>query len=80
MELQQEISLELNEKMVGRDMDVLIEGFVPGENVSIGRGYGDAPDVDGYIFVHSEGRLETGNMVRVRITGADAYDLTAELV
>ena len=80
MELQQEISEDLNKKMVGRETDVLIEGYVPGENVFIGRGYGDAPEVDGYLFVNTEERLETGDFVRVRITGSDAYDLTSELI
>ena len=80
MELQQEISEDLNKKMMGRETDVLIEGYVPGENVFIGRGYGDAPEVDGYLFVNTEERLETGDFVRVRITGSDAYDLTSELI
>jgi hypothetical protein len=61
MELQQEISADLNEKLKGCETDVLIEGYVPNENVYIGRGYGDAPDVDGFIFVSSEENLETGN-------------------
>ena len=80
MELQQEISEDLNRKMTGRRMDVLIEGYVPGEDVYIGRGYGDAPEVDGYIFVNTDERLETGSFVRVTITGSDAYDLTSELI
>ena len=80
MELQQEISEDLNGKLIGLETDVLIEGYVPGENVFIGRGYGDAPDVDGYIFVKTDESLETGSFVRVRISGADAYDLTAELI
>ena len=80
MELQQDISADLNRKMTGRRMDVLIEGYVPGEDVYIGRGYGDAPEVDGYIFVNTDERLETGSFVRVKITGSDAYDLTSELI
>ena len=78
MELQQEISLDLNERMKGRRMEVLIEGYVPGENVYIGRGYGDAPEVDGYVFVSSGKTLETGDFVNVKITGSSEYDLTAE--
>ncbi|MBR1901039.1 MAG: 30S ribosomal protein S12 methylthiotransferase RimO [Lachnospiraceae bacterium] len=78
MELQQEISADLNERMKGREIDVLIEGYVPNENVYIGRGYGDAPDVDGFIFVSSEENLETGDFVRVKITGASEYDLIGE--
>jgi ribosomal protein S12 methylthiotransferase len=78
MELQQEISADLNERMKGREIDVLIEGYVPNENVYIGRGYGDAPDVDGFIFVSSEENLETGDFVRVKITGASEYDRIGE--
>ncbi len=80
MELQQEISFDLNEKMTGREMEAIVEGFVPGENVYIARGYGDAPDVDGYIFVSSQENLETGDFVKVRITGYSEYDLTGECI
>ena len=80
MELQQEISADLNEKRKGTQTDILIEGYVPGEDVFIGRGYADAPDVDGYIFVKTSEPLETGSFVHGRITGFDAYDLTAELI
>ena len=80
MELQQEISADLNEKRKGMETDILIEGYVPGEDVFIGRGYADAPDVDGYIFVKTSEPLETGSFVHGRITGSDAYDLTAELI
>jgi len=80
MELQQEISSDLNEKLKGCETDVLIEGYGPNENVYIGRGYGDAPDVDGFIFVSSEENLETGDFVHVKITGSSEYDLIGELV
>ena len=67
-------------KLKGCETDVLIEGYVPNENVYIGRGYGDAPDVDGFIFVSSEENLETGDFVHVKITGSSEYDLIGELV
>ena len=79
MELQQEISADLNEKLKGCETNVLIEGYVPNENVYIGRGYGDAPDVDGFIFVSSEENLETGDFIHVKITGSSEYDLIGEL-
>ena len=50
MELQQEISLEKGENRVGQVLTVMIEGKVSGESAYIGRTYGDAPKVDGYIF------------------------------
>ena len=72
MELQQSISLQINQSYVGKTLDVLVEGFDNG--ISVGRSYRDAPEIDGMVFV--EGKLELGQIVPVRITGAMAYDLT----
>jgi len=72
MEFQQTISLQANQSCVGRTLDVLIEGFDNG--ISIGRSYRDAPEIDGLVLV--EGRVKTGRIVPVKITGAMAYDLT----
>jgi ribosomal protein S12 methylthiotransferase len=73
MELQQSISLQVNQSFVGRTLDVLIEGRDKG--ISIGRSYRDAPEIDGMVLV--EGPAPVGEVVPVRITGAMAYDLTA---
>jgi len=75
MELQQGISLQVNQSYVGKTLDVLIEGIDKG--VSIGRSYRDAPEIDGMVFV--EGKAKVGEMVSVKITGAMAYDLTGVL-
>ncbi|WP_027421994.1 30S ribosomal protein S12 methylthiotransferase RimO [Lachnobacterium bovis] len=80
MELQEEISFEKNEKMVGKVLDAFIEGKVADENVYIGRTYRDAPGVDGYIFVDTDKELMSGDMVKVKVTGAYEYDLIGELV
>ena len=72
MELQQGISMQINQSFVGRTLDILIEGFDNG--ISVGRSYRDAPEIDGMVFV--EGKLDMGQIVPVRITGAMAYDLT----
>ena len=73
MELQQDISLQVNQSYVGRQLDVLIEGRDRG--ISIGRSYRDAPEIDGLVFL--EGQAPIGGMVSARITGAMPYDLTA---
>ncbi len=65
-----EISLEKGESRVGRVLTVMIEGKVSGESAYIGRTYGDAPKVDGYIFVQTGELLMTGDFARVRVTGA----------
>jgi ribosomal protein S12 methylthiotransferase len=75
MELQQNISLQVNQSYVGKTLDVLIEGFDNG--ISVGRSYRDAPEIDGMVFV--EGKAKVGDIVPVRIGGAMAYDLTGVL-
>ena len=75
MELQQNISLQVNQSYVGKTLDVLIEGFDNG--ISIGRSYRDAPEIDGMVLV--EGKAKVGEIVPVRISGAMAYDLTGVL-
>lgn len=79
MLLQQEISAEKGEQKIGQEMLVMIEGKVSGENAYIGRTYGDAPKVDGYIFVQTGELLMTGDFVRVTVTGALEYDLIGEI-
>ena len=79
MELQQEISLEKGNNRIGQELMVMIEGKVSGESAYIGRTYGDAPNVDGYLFVQTGELLMTGDFARVRVTGALEYDLIGEL-
>ncbi|MBU5481895.1 30S ribosomal protein S12 methylthiotransferase RimO [Blautia sp. MSJ-19] len=79
MELQQEISLEKGNGRIGQELLVMIEGKVSGESAYIGRTYGDAPKVDGYMFVQTGELLVTGDFAKVRVTGALEYDLIGEL-
>ena len=79
MELQQEISLEKGNNRIGQELLVMIEGKVSGESAYIGRTYGDAPKVDGYIFVQTGELLMTGDFAKVRVTGALEYDLIGVL-
>ena len=79
MELEEEVIFDRNETLKGKVFCVLIEGKVCDENAYIGRTYRDAPNVDGYIFVHTEEELMTGDIVRVRVTGAHEYDLIGEI-
>ncbi len=79
MELQQDIAFEKCEDRIGCTVDVMIEGRVAGENAYVGRTYMDAPDVDGMIFVQTGEELRTGDLVRVRVTGALEYDLIGEI-
>ncbi len=80
MELQEEIIFDKNETMTGRELWVMIEGSVDGENAYVGRTYRDAPEIDGYIFVHTNETLMTGDFVKVRVTGAYEYDLIGDMI
>jgi ribosomal protein S12 methylthiotransferase len=84
MSIQQPISLARNQALVGKTLDVLIEGQAEatddddnptGQMISLGRSYRDAPEIDGYVLV--EGELPTGEIVPTRVTGAMVYDLIA---
>lgn len=84
MELQQGISLAINQDQVGKTLDVLVEGqgILEAEDgsrledglISVGRSYRDAPEIDGVVIVENE--LPVGKIVPIRITGAMTYDLS----
>lgn len=79
MELQQEISYEKSQRLVGRRLEVMIEGKAADEDVYVGRTYMDAPGVDGYIFINSGEELMSGDFAYVKVTKALEYDLIGEL-
>ena len=80
MELQQEIAFDNAERMIGREVLVMIEGKVADENAYVGRTYRDAPNVDGLIFINTDEELLSGDFARVKVTGALEYDLIGELL
>ena len=74
MEIQKEISLEKNEKFVGKQLKVLIDS-VEGD-FYIGRSYRDAPEVDGEILINKKyTNLDVGEFYNVIIEDYDEYDL-----
>lgn len=79
MQLQQEIAFDKSAAMVGRVLDVMIEGKVADEPAYVGRTYMDAPNVDGYIFVNSGELFMSGDFVKVKVTGSAEYDLIGEV-
>ena len=80
MELQEEVIFDKNDSMKGTELYAFIEGKVADENAYVGRTYRDAPNVDGYIFVNSEEELMTGDIAKVKVTGAYEYDLIGEII
>lgn len=79
MELQQEIAFDRAQEMVGRTVTAMVEGKVADENAYVARTYGDSPNIDGLLFIHTDESLMSGDFVRAKITGAAEYDLIGEI-
>ena len=79
MELQQEISIDKGNARIGSEVEVMVEGKVADENAYVARTYGDAPGVDGYLFINTDTELMSGDFALVHVTGALEYDLIGEL-
>jgi len=75
---QQAISTERLARKVGKELDVLIDEV--DEDGAVGRSSADAPEIDGSVFVDSAVPLKPGDLVRVRVTESDEYDLWAEKI
>ena len=75
---QQAISTERLARKVGKEFDVLIDEV--DEDGAVGRSSADAPEIDGSVFVDSAVPLKPGDLVRVRVTDSDEYDLWAEKI
>jgi len=63
---------------VGTEIDVLIDEV--DEDGAVGRSSADAPEIDGCVYVDSEQILKPGDIVRVRVTESDEYDLWGETI
>lgn len=80
MELQQSISLQINQSYVDKTLDVLVEGQNE-DGITIGRSYRDAPEIDGLVFIEANKVNKPvdlpaiGSLIPVKITGAMTYDL-----
>ncbi len=79
MEIQRQISRARHEAMVGKQIEVLVEG-VSGESELLleGRWYGQAPGIDGVTYL-ADGQVAPGSLVKARVTQASDYDLAASL-
>jgi len=79
MSLQKKIAHKKNAALIGRELEVLVEGTSDEhEYVLMGRHRGQAPDIDGQVYL-SGGEARAGQIRRVRITQAADYDLVGEL-
>lgn len=78
LKLQKEISKKNNLNFISKKIQCIIEE-VHNDGTAIGRSYADAPEVDGLVYVKTNEYLSPAQIVEVTVTGADSYDLVAEL-
>ena len=81
MSIQSLISQEINEGLEGQEFEILIEGRdeeVP--DITAGRSYREAPEVDGQIYIEGDRRSKPGDLVRVKVLAGFVYDLAAERI
>jgi len=77
MQAQQRIAEEIQRAKVGRVLPVIVDdvGALPGE--MLGRSAADAPEIDGRVWLDTDGTVVIGDVVEAEVVGADAYDLWA---
>jgi len=78
METQAQIASQINQTLVGTNMDILIEGLDIQQGILVGRSKRDAPEVDGLVIAHGKGQV--GEILKVKINGAIEYDLIGSIV
>jgi ribosomal protein S12 methylthiotransferase len=80
MQSQQRISRGILKRKIGRETEVIIDGLDQLAGKAIARSPWDAPQIDGNVFVKLAPGMSAGDIRRVRITGAEDYDLRAQLL
>ena len=78
MDLQQNISLELNRERIGKVFKVLVDRKEGGEY--FGRTEFDSPEVDNEVIIRSSDYLRIGDFVKIKVTDASEFDLVGDLV
>ncbi|MBQ8605701.1 MAG: 30S ribosomal protein S12 methylthiotransferase RimO [Clostridia bacterium] len=78
--LQSEITMEYQSTLIGKTVDVLVEGYDRYAECFFGRSGMEAPDIDGKIFFTAEGTLAVGSMVKVKLTDCMDFELIGEMV
>ena len=79
MALQAEISAERMRARIGQALEVIVDGPAETPGVYLARTKGDSPGVDGVVYLRGDG-IKAGERYLVRVSGADTYDLFAEVV
>lgn len=79
MQAQAKVSAARAAAQVGTTQDVIIDEVNAEDNIAIGRTKADAPEVDAVIFVEEAKNVKQGDIVSVKVTSSDDYDLTGKL-
>lgn len=74
-DMQQRINEDFNENLIGKKIDVVVEGFDRYGECFFGRSYMDAPDIDGKVFFTSDNKLAIGDYIKVKVDDLLDYDL-----
>ncbi len=77
MEFQEDISTRRLEAKIGRTIEVLVDEV--DEEGAVARSQGDAPEIDGLVYITDGQELQVGEFARVTVTDCDVHDLYAEL-
>ncbi|MBR5931510.1 MAG: radical SAM protein, partial [Lachnospiraceae bacterium] len=80
MQIQEQIAAEKMTKHAGKTFMVLIDGYLPEDDIYVGRTYMDAPEVDGFFYVSAEEQLNSGDMIYAECKSSNAYDLYGEMI
>ena len=78
MSLQQEVSAENNQKIIGQKLECIIDGSADDGEMYVTRSYRDVPDTDGFVFVNKEREHKVGDFIECIVKEAYEYDLIAE--
>ncbi len=80
MALQQQISLEKNQARIGQTLEVIVDEYGELPGWVVGRSKYDAPGIDGLVYAETDGTVRIGDIIRIRITRTEPYDLYGEMV
>jgi ribosomal protein S12 methylthiotransferase len=77
MEVQTNLAHARGQSMIGREIDVICDGWDDDAEAYACRSKADAPEIDGVVYVASEGALAEGDIVSVRVNAAEGHELRA---
>ena len=81
MSLQSSISQQINESLIDKEFEILIEGRDEEvNNIAAGRSYREAPEVDGQIYIEGDTKSKPGDIIKAKIVAGFAYDLAAQTI